>query len=83
MLVRIQLLALVVSLMRVFLEGREQFFGTAVMFASCVLLILQNCASSARSAMETTFTLGESSEDMLENVFYGTEDKKNVGETQK
>lgn len=53
------------------------------MFASCVLLILQNCASSARSAMETTFTLGESSEDMLENVFYGTEDKKNVGETQK
>ena len=50
------------------LKAENKFFGTAVMLASRVLLILQNCAM--RSVMETTFTLGESSEDVLENVCF-------------
>ena len=51
------------------LKAENKFFGTVVMFASRVLLISKT-VQCLRSVMETTFTLGESSEDVLENVCF-------------
>ena len=53
------------------------------MFASRVLLILQNCAMLKVCNGNNFYLGGKLGGRAWKCLFYGTEDKKNVGQTQK